>query len=241
MKHLGILALLSAALFATAPASAQSSGGLLMDRDIVTPSDLFELSQTTFSLGTARSMAMAGAFTSLGADLTSMAINPAGLGMYRHNEISITPLMSFARAENNAPAFNSNSKNRFSIGNFGFTANVYEGSGPLVSVNIGFGYNRLQDLNYQYSYYTQGNVSSIADVFSDMLQYSGINRDQITAVIAGTSLYTSLDRISFVSETVSYNLYHGFYVFSSTLKNSHEVYRLEIYKKETLVILCCIL
>ena len=151
-----------------------------MDRDIVTPSDLFELSQTTFSLGTARSMAMAGAFTSLGADLTSMAINPAGLGMYRHNEISITPLMSFARAENNAPAFNSNSKNRFSIGNFGFTANVYEGSGPLVSVNIGFGYNRLQDLNYQYSYYTQGNVSSIADVFSDMLQYSGINRDQIT-------------------------------------------------------------
>ena len=38
-----------------------------MDRDIGTPSDLFELSQTTFSLGTARSMAMAGAFTSLGA------------------------------------------------------------------------------------------------------------------------------------------------------------------------------
>ena len=164
MKHLGFLALLSAALFATAPVSAQNSGGLLMDRDIVTPSDLFELSQTTFSLGTARSMAMAGAFTSLGADLTSMAINPAGLGMYRRNEISITPLMSFARAENNAPAFNSNGKNRFSIGNFGFTANVYEGSGPLVSVNIGFGYNRLQDLNYQYSYYTQGNVSSIADV-----------------------------------------------------------------------------
>lgn len=84
-----------------------------MDRDIVTPSDLFELSQTTFSLGTARSMAMAGAFTSLGADLTSMAINPAGLGMYRHNEISITSLMSFARAENNAPAFNSNSKTGF--------------------------------------------------------------------------------------------------------------------------------
>ena len=84
-----------------------------MDRDIVTPSDLFELSQTTFSLGTARSMAMAGAFTSLGADLTSMAINPAGLGMYRRNEISITPLMSFARAENNAPAFNSNGKNDF--------------------------------------------------------------------------------------------------------------------------------
>ena len=94
-----------------------------MDRDIVTPSDLFELSNDFQP----RNGAVDGhgrCFHLLGADLTSMAINPAGLGMYRRNEISITPLMSFARAENNAPAFNSNGKNRFSIGNFGFTANV---------------------------------------------------------------------------------------------------------------------
>ena len=109
-------------------------GGLAMSADALSTADLFSLSQQSFNFGTARSMAMAGAFTSLGADLTSMAINPAGLGMYRRNEISITPLMSFARAENNAPTFNSNSKNRFSIGNFGFTANVYEGSGPLVKI-----------------------------------------------------------------------------------------------------------
>ena len=44
-----------------------------------------------------------------------------------------------------------------------------------MSVNIGFGYNRLQDLNYQYSYYTQGNVSSIADVF---LRHAAIQRYQ---------------------------------------------------------------
>ena len=49
-----------------------------MDRDIVTPSDLFELSQTTFSLGTARSMAMAGAFTSLGADSYVHGDQPGG-------------------------------------------------------------------------------------------------------------------------------------------------------------------
>lgn len=47
-------------------------------------------------------MAMAGAFTSLGADLSSMSINPAGLGMYRHGDISITPMMSFARSKGNA-------------------------------------------------------------------------------------------------------------------------------------------
>lgn len=192
MKHLGILVLLSAALFAAAPSSAQTSGGLLMDRNLVSPADMYELSQTTFSFGTARSMAMAGAFTSLGADLSSMAINPAGLGMYRRSEISITPLMTFQRSVNSANEFNSNSKNRFSIGNFGFTANVYQGTGPLVSVNIGFGYNRLQDLNYQYSYYTTGNLSSIADVFSDMLQYSGVNRDEITGSFNWRNFYPNL-------------------------------------------------
>ena len=67
MKHLGILALLSAALFATAPASAQSSGGLLMDRDIVTPGpDLFELSDDLRLEGLYGRRAIAGAFTSLG-------------------------------------------------------------------------------------------------------------------------------------------------------------------------------
>ena len=58
-------------------------GGLLMDRDGMMSNDIYTLSQTDFGFGTARSMAMAGAFTSLGGDLASMGINPAGLGMYR--------------------------------------------------------------------------------------------------------------------------------------------------------------
>ena len=90
--------LLLAAVAAAAAASAQSSGrgwgGLLMDKDVLMPGDMVELSQTQFNFGTARAMAMAGAFTSLGADLSSMSINPAGLGMYRHSDISITPMMS---------------------------------------------------------------------------------------------------------------------------------------------------
>ena len=58
-----------------AGASAQQWGGLLMDKDLLMPTDMIELSQTQFNFGTARAMAMAGAFTSLGADLSSMSIN----------------------------------------------------------------------------------------------------------------------------------------------------------------------
>lgn len=68
-----------AAILAVGTATAQTSynrdmGGLLIDRDVMTPADLLGLSQTQFNFGTARAMAMAGAFTSLGADASSMAI-----------------------------------------------------------------------------------------------------------------------------------------------------------------------
>ena len=100
--------LLLAAVAAAAAASAQSSGrgwgGLLMDKDVLMPGDMVELSQTQFNFGTARAMAMAGAFTSLGADLSSMSINPAGLGMYRHSDISITPMLAIEKRSRSTDA-----------------------------------------------------------------------------------------------------------------------------------------
>ena len=139
--------ILAAVASATAAAAQNNqSGGLIMDKDLLMPSDFFELSQTQFNFGTARAMAMAGAFTSLGADLSSMSINPAGLGMYRHNDISFTPMMSFVRSDTNADPYGRNHRDRFAMANVGGVANLYEGSGKLISVSFGFGYNRIADL-----------------------------------------------------------------------------------------------
>ena len=44
-----------------------------------------------FYYGTARFMGMGGAFTALGGDLSSLSQNPAGLGVFRSSEVSITP------------------------------------------------------------------------------------------------------------------------------------------------------
>lgn len=173
------------ALVVGLPAAAQNqttfleTGGLMVDKDIVMPGDLFELSQTQFNFGTARSMAMAGAFTSLGADLSSMSINPAGLGMFQRSELTITPLMNFARAENSAEPYGKNSRNRFSMGNIGLVINAYEGTGRLVSLNIGFGYNRLADLNYRSSFYQTGNVGSIADMYAMQMQHGKMTSNDI--------------------------------------------------------------
>lgn len=166
------------AVSVTGTAAAQGqAGGLLLDRDLLMPSDMIELSQTQFNFGTARAMAMAGAFTSLGADLSSMSINPAGLGMYRHNDISITPMMSFARAESNADPYGRNRRDRFAMANIGGVTNVYEGTGKLVSVNFGFGYNRIADLNYDYSYQRWGQQATVGDAYARMLNWSGYSKN----------------------------------------------------------------
>ncbi len=51
--------------------------------------------------GTARSQAMGSAFGALGADLTSIAINPAGAASYRATEVGITLGVDMSNAESN--------------------------------------------------------------------------------------------------------------------------------------------
>lgn len=176
------------ALLLGVAAAAQGSGdpqyqfhGMVFGRDILSTADIFSLSQTQSQFGTARSMSMGGAFTSLGADLASMSINPAGLGMYRRGEVAVTPVVTMARASNDglSPSqqmpYRSNSKNRFALGNIGAVFNVYEGQGRLLSLNFGIGYNRMADYNYNYSFQYAGSdrTASVADAFSLQLDAGG--------------------------------------------------------------------
>ena len=41
--------------------------------------------------GTARFMSMGGAFTALGGDISSLSQNPAGIGVFRSSEVTVTP------------------------------------------------------------------------------------------------------------------------------------------------------
>ena len=185
MKNYLRITLVALATALTLSAGAQYRyGGLLMDHDGMMGSDMFTLSQVNFGFGTARSMAMAGAFTSLGGDLASMGINPAGLGMYRSNDISFSPMMGFQSAENSAASWGENEYNRFAMSNLGVALNLYESSDTrLVSVTLGLGYNRVADFNYRYGFTSQSGASSapyrsIADAFSLMMGESGLFPDQ---------------------------------------------------------------
>ena len=182
MKRFFRLTLLGAmfAIMANAAQAQYRFGGALMDHDGMMGNDMFTLSQVNFGFGTARSMAMAGAFTSLGGDVAAMGINPAGLGMYRSNDISFSPLMSFQSADNSAMSWGDNKQSRFAVSNLGVVLNLYENSNSkLLSVNFGFGYNRVADFNYRYGFSSESGASSapyrsIADAFSLMMGQSGL-------------------------------------------------------------------
>lgn len=181
MNRITKIIAVAAALLALGTAQAQYKyGGAMMDHDGVMSSDIFSLTQQNFGFGTARSMGMAGAFTSLGADMASMSLNPAGLGMYRSNDFSFSPLMGFQSADNSAVNWGDNKQSRFAVSNLGIALNIYESSSTrLTSLTLGLGYNRIADFNYRYGFSSKSEPSvaplrSIADVFALMMGQSGL-------------------------------------------------------------------
>lgn len=125
-----IIATLGLAALTTIGASAQSA----IDAYNITPSQL---------RGTARFVSMGGAFTSLGSDLSCLTQNPAGLGLYRYNDIGISFDVSFRnyKAASNYQS-GSISETKADFDNFGYVG-VTNLSGTLTSFQWGVSYNRL--------------------------------------------------------------------------------------------------
>lgn len=101
--------------------------------------------------GTARSAAMGNAFGALGGDFTSLSINPAGIAIYRSNELVFTPTARFNNSELDV-ANNTFSDDKYahSFNNIGFIGTVQGGASSesgIVSFNFGIGFNNVLDLN----------------------------------------------------------------------------------------------
>ena len=172
MKRL--LSIIVAGSLSLMAAQAQGSfvemGGALVSPANMKYTDALKFSQQENTYMSARVAAMGGAFTSLGADLSSMSINPAGLGMYRSSAFAMSADIGTTSTANN---FTPNGKKQtsFSFNQIGTALNIYQGSGSLVSFTFGFAYNKLADLNYDKSFGWTGDGVSIGDFFA--LQMEG--------------------------------------------------------------------
>lgn len=112
--------------------------------------DALTLSQSDIR-GTARYMSMGGAFGALGGDLTTLSQNPAGIGVYRSNEIGITMDLNALSAKSTSPG-GSQSINRtpFELNNVGGVLTLRLNSSVVPNLNFGFTYNRRASFNRSY-------------------------------------------------------------------------------------------
>ena len=84
--------------------------------------DAMRYSQTS-AFGDARFSAMAGSFGALGANVSCMNFNPAGIAMYRHGEFVLTPGIKFqSTASSHYGNGASDFAGKFNISNIGFVS-----------------------------------------------------------------------------------------------------------------------
>jgi hypothetical protein len=129
-------------------------------------SDVLNLSQY-FTGGTARGISLSGAYGALGGDLTSLSINPAGIGVYRSSELVFTPGFTLANTKSDFHGTSyTDTKNQFNFGNMGFVLN-YNSNRDLgwVSVSFGFAYNKIIDFNKNITITGVNPTSSFLDEF----------------------------------------------------------------------------
>lgn len=106
---------------------------------------------TTDIRGTARYMSMGGAFGALGGDLTTLSQNPAGIGVYRSNEIGVTMDLNSIGAKSVSQGGTATAnRTPFELNNIGGVITLKLNSSVVPNLNFGFTYNRRASFNRSY-------------------------------------------------------------------------------------------
>lgn len=118
--------------------------------------------------GTARYVGMGGAMEALGADISTMGTNPAGIGMFRRSIINGS--FGFS-SQSDAEEFNGADKTKMSFDQAGFVYSMRSGRSSFV--NFGFTYNKSRNFNQILTAAGRLNGAS-QNKLSGMKNYNGI-------------------------------------------------------------------
>ena len=113
-------------------------------------------------MGTARSISIGSAISSLGGDFYTASINPAGLATYRSSEFTITPVFrNNTITANLNGSSNMESDKSLPLANLGFVIARTNEANKWKTVNFGIGYNRTAKFDNQMHYngITEGSIT----------------------------------------------------------------------------------
>ena len=125
--------------------------------------DIVRYSQIT-NTGSARSAAMGGAFGALGGDLTNLGNNPAGIGVFRKSEISITPSLNIANTVSNNKSIRNSS---FQLGALGAVISMHNENFDWRGFNFGISYTGQNNFNRKTNQFVYDSPNSILDAWAN--------------------------------------------------------------------------
>ena len=142
MKRYIILPFLAAAL------TAQAQDTYMNERITNNSSDV---------IGTARYVGMGGALGALGADISVISWNPAGIGLYRKNDIAFT----FGGLWGKSSIAEEN-RGKGTVDQAGFVYNIQTGSESCPYVNFSFNYQKK--INFNHNFYANNNLGGLSQM-----------------------------------------------------------------------------
>jgi hypothetical protein len=169
--------------------------------------DALRYSRLNYS-GTARFVALGGAFGALGADFTTLSHNPAGIGLYKSSEVSITPSLSIANSEATFNGrFRDDSKYSFNLGSVGIVMATKPAANNQQSmwknVQFGFGINRLANFNNRIMIEGVNNESSYLTQYRDAA--NGIAPNDLGIYNTGLAYDTDLLFLRNAADSATWN------------------------------------
>lgn len=183
-------------------------GQSAVDAYTVTPSQL---------RGTARFVGMGGAFTSLGGDLSSMNQNPAGLGMYRSNDVGLTFDISARNVNSTSQNYSQKeSQTKAFFDNVGYVG-TFNLKGALKSISFGVGFSRVSSFDRVMSGYVNPSPGSLSNYVASFTQ--GVNSSDLLSDTGYDPYFDSSEdwlsilsyNAAIISNTTSNTDYAGLY------------------------------
>lgn len=133
------------------------------------PEDALRLSWNPMS-GTARSMAIGGALTGLGGEITAAHTNPGGLALYKTSEFVLSPGFNFGKnkTEYRGTKNNGEQASGFNMGTTGvILAGGFGNNNAMRGAALSFTVNKVADFNSNITYKGFNNNSSGAERYSE--------------------------------------------------------------------------
>lgn len=184
--------------------------------------------------GSARSIALGGVESALGASVQSTVVNPAGIGLYRRSDYSITTAVNSGNIKSSgnnlvlAPISNDNVM-KFSATSLGVVLNNEVEDGIVKSSSFAVTYNKLADYDYSMEY--EGRVSSGGRRVSFFENFGNPRQGDLW----GTDVYDPLNG-SLVTNDVSALVYYGFVIRPLDIMDPNQTDYIVDHPRETSVI-----